>query len=79
LRVQVVEEAIDHAGNEQQAFDAHSVVGTLFISPVSVYQEIGALIASEAAMVHGGLAQEAAFAVPVVTLAGIVWLARPRT
>jgi hypothetical protein len=28
-------------------------------------------------MVHGGLAQEAAFAVPMVTLAGIVWLARP--
>ena len=38
---------------------------------------VAALIASEATMVHGGLAQEAAFAVPVVTLAGIVWLARP--
>ena len=38
---------------------------------------VGALIASEAAMVHGGLAREAAFAVPVLTLACIVWLARP--
>lgn len=35
-----------------------------------------ALIAGEAAMVHGGLAGEAAFAIPVLTLAGILWLAR---
>jgi hypothetical protein len=38
---------------------------------------VAALIAAEAAMVHGGLAHEAAFAVPVLTLAGIVWLLRP--
>jgi len=38
---------------------------------------VAALIASEAAMVHGGLVQEAAFVVPVVILAGIAWLARP--
>ena len=38
---------------------------------------VAALIAGEAAMVHGGLAREAAFAVPVATLAGILWLALP--
>jgi hypothetical protein len=38
---------------------------------------VAALLASEAAMVHGGLAREAAFAVPVLTLAGVFWLARP--
>ena len=38
---------------------------------------VAALIATEAAMVYGGLAQGAAFAVPVVALAGIAWLARP--
>jgi hypothetical protein len=38
---------------------------------------VAALIASEVAMVHGGLASEAAFAVPVLTLGGIVWLAQP--
>ena len=38
---------------------------------------VAALIAAEAAMVHGGLAREAAFTVPVLTLAGIFWLARP--
>lgn len=38
---------------------------------------VAALIVSEAAMVHGGLAREAAFAVPVLILAGIFWLARP--
>lgn len=38
---------------------------------------VAVLLASEAAMVHGGLAREAAFAVPVLTLAGIFWLARP--
>ena len=38
---------------------------------------VAALIACEVAMVHGGLAHEAAFAVPVLTLAGILWLARP--
>ncbi len=38
---------------------------------------VAALIAAEAAMVHGGLAPEAAFTVPLLTLAGILWLARP--
>jgi hypothetical protein len=38
---------------------------------------VAALLASEAAMVHEGLAREAAFAVPLLTLAGIFWLARP--
>lgn len=38
---------------------------------------VAAVIAGELAMVHGGLAREAAFAVPLATLAGIVWLARP--
>jgi hypothetical protein len=38
---------------------------------------VAALIASEAVTVHGGLAREAAFAVPVLTLAGIFWLTRP--
>jgi hypothetical protein len=38
---------------------------------------VAALIAIEVAMVHGGLAREAAFAVPVFTLAGVFWLARP--
>ena len=38
---------------------------------------VAALIVGEAAMVHGGLAQGAAFAVPIMTLAGIVWLAGP--
>jgi len=38
---------------------------------------VAAVMATEVAMVHGGLAHEAAFAVPVFTLAGILWLARP--
>jgi hypothetical protein len=38
---------------------------------------VAGLVLGEAAMVHGGLAREAAFAVPVLTLAGIFWLARP--
>ena len=38
---------------------------------------VAALLASEAAMVHSGLTSEAAFAVPLLTLAGIFWLARP--
>jgi hypothetical protein len=37
---------------------------------------VAALIAGEAAMVHGGFAREAVFAVPVATLAGVLWLAR---
>ena len=37
---------------------------------------VAALIASEAIMVHGGFAREAALAVPVLTLAGVFWLAR---
>lgn len=39
---------------------------------------VGALIAGEAILVHGGFAREAAFAIPVATLAGIAWLAWPR-
>ncbi len=38
---------------------------------------VAAVIAGEAAMVYGGFAREAAFAVPVATLAGVFWLARP--
>ena len=36
-----------------------------------------AVIASEAALVYGGFGREAAFVVPVATLGGVLWLARP--
>jgi len=39
---------------------------------------VGAVVAGEAILVHAGFAQEAVFAVPVATLAGVAWLSRPR-